>query len=185
MARGGTMDWIKKINWDKLKNPHPMFKQFIPTSEDPTDPFFLKVSKLQRLLMKRPLWLSDEYRTPQGIEAIIASFFSGSNFTVFYEVGEFQALIGFVNIQPEFKCELSLELIDAKIWGADLVRAGRELVELFVKEFRLKRISAGTADSRIARMAEMIGFKAEGYRPNDFMWDGKYYDKYLLGKYGE
>jgi len=185
MARGGTMDWIKKIDWDKLKNPHPMFKQFIPTSEDPKDPFYLKVSKLQRLLMKRPLWLSDEYRTAKGIDAIIYSYFSGFTFNVFYEAGDFQALIGFMNIQPEFKCEMTLKLIDADLWGADFVRVSKELVELFIEQFRLKRISIETADERIVRMAKMAGFEDEGKRPNDLMWEKKYYTKYLLGKYAE
>jgi len=162
-----------------------MFKQFIPTSEDPKDPFYLKVSKLQRLLMKRPLWLSDEYRTAKGIDAIIYSYFSGFTFNVFYEAGDFQALIGFMNIQPEFKCEMTLKLIDADLWGADFVRVSKELVELFIEQFRLKRISIETADERIVRMAKMAGFEDEGKRPNDLMWEKKYYTKYLLGKYAE
>ena len=179
------MDWVKQIDWERLKNPDPMFKLFTPTSAEPTDPFYLKVSKLQRLLMKRPLWLSDEYRTPKGIDAIIYSYFSGFTFNVFYEAGDFQALIGFMNIQPEFKCEMTLKLIDADLWGADFVRVSKELVELFIEQFRLKRISIETADERIVRMAKMAGFDGEGKRPNDLMWEGKYYEKYILGKYGE
>ena len=179
------VSWIKEIDWERLKNPDPMFKLFTPVSAEPTDPFYLKVSKLQRLLMKRPLWLSDEYRTAKGIDAIIYSYFSGFTFNVFYEAGDFQALIGFMNIQPEFKCEMTLKLIDADLWGADFVRVSKELVELFIEQFRLKRISIETADERIVRMAKMAGFEDEGERPNDLMWEGKYYKKYILGKYGE
>lgn len=135
--------------------------------------------------MKRPLWLSDEYRTAKGIDAIIYSYFSGFTFNVFYEAGDFQALIGFMNIQPEFKCEMTLKLIDADLWGADFVRVSKELVELFIEQFRLKRISIETADERIVRMAKMAGFEDEGKRPNDLMWEKKYYTKYLLGKYAE
>lgn len=181
------MDRIEDIDWGKLRNPDPMFKLFKPEdSNSPTDPFYKKVSKLQTLLMKRPLWLSDEYRTPQAIGAIIHSYFSGFTFNVFYEAGDFQALIGFMNIQPEFKCEITLKLIDTNIWGADFVRASKELVELFIKEFRLKRVSIETADRRIVKMAGMAGFVSESDgRPYDLKWEGKFYTKYLLGKYGE
>jgi len=179
------MDWVRDINWEKLKSPDPIFKVFMPDQTDPQDPFYLKLSRLQTLLKKRYLWLSDEYRTKQGIDAIIFSYFSGYTFNVFYEAGDFQALIGFMNIHPEFKCEMTLKLIDKNIWGADFVRASKKLVELYMKEFRLKRISIETADKRIVRMAEMAGFVMEGERPDDLRWDGKFYKKYLLGKYGE
>ena len=180
------MDWIENIDWERLRDPDPMFKLFKPEDPNsPVDPFYLKVSKLQTLLMKRPLWLSDEYRTPVAISSIITSYFSGFTFNVFYEVGDYQALVGFVNIQPEFKCELTLKLIDANIWGADFVRASKELIGLFIEQFRLKRITMETADRRIMKMAEMVGFKYEGERPNAFKWEGKFYIKYMLGKYGE
>jgi len=180
------MDWIKDMDVAKLREPNSIFKPFEPVNpEDPLDPFWMKVSRLQTLLMKRPLWLSDEYRTPQAINAIIHSYFSGYTFNVFYEAGDFQALIGFMNILPEFKCEITLKLIDPNIWGADFVRASKELVELFMEQLRLKRISIETADKRIVKMSEMAGFVDEGERPNDLRWEKKYYKKYLLGKYAE
>jgi hypothetical protein len=52
-----------------------------------------------------------------------------------------------------------------------------------MKEFMLKRISSATADVRIQRMAEMIGFVTEGAQPEAFRWNGKFYTKILLGKY--
>jgi len=178
------MEWIKDIDWERLKEPHPMFTPFVPKDPaDPTDPFYRKVSRLQTLLMKRPLWLSDEYRTEQGIDAIIDSYFRGYRFNIFYEAGDFQALIGFMDILPEFKCEITLKLIDKHLWGADFVRASKELVELFMKEMRLKRISIETADKRIVKMAKMVGFVDEGKRPNDLRWENRFYNKYLLGKY--
>ena len=74
------MDWIEKIDWDSLLFPNDTFTPFVPQDAgDPHDPFYTKVAKLQTLLRKRPLWLSDEYRTPQGINAILYSYFSGHN----------------------------------------------------------------------------------------------------------
>ena len=179
------MDWINNIDWEKLKDPDPMFKPFSPVdSTDPTDPFYKKVSRLQTLLMKRPLWLSDEYRTPQAINALATSYFSGLAFNIFYEIGDFQGLIGFQNILPEFKCAMTFKIWDKDLWGKTLVRAGKNLVELFIREFRLKRISSVTADDRIKRMAEMIGFEVEGEQPDAFRWNNKFYPLILLGKYG-
>ena len=180
------MDWLTQVKWESLLNPNNTFKPFVPQDiNNPNDPFFKKVAKLQTLLRKRPLWLSDEYRTTQGINAILHSYFSGYTFNVFYEAGDYDALLGFMNIHPEFKCEMTLKLINPKIWGADFVRASKDLIELFMKEMRLKRVSIETADRRIVRMAKMAGFVDEGERPNDLRWDGRYYNKYLLGKYGE
>jgi RimJ/RimL family protein N-acetyltransferase len=180
------MGWLELINWEGLKNPHPMFRIFTPEDpNNPKDPFYLKVARLQTLLMKRPLWLSDEYRTQESIEAIIHSYFSGISFNIFYEVGDFQALLGFMDIHPEFKCDLTLKLIDKKLWGADFVRASKQLVEKFMKEMRLRRVSMETADKRIVRMAKMADFNEEGYRPDSLRWEGKFYPKYILGKYGE
>lgn len=180
------MDWIKEIDTERLINPAPNFRLFLPENpDDPKDPFYEKVAKLQTLLIKRPLWLSDEYRTRRATDIIIESYFSGFTFNVFYEVGDFQALIGFMNILPQFKCEMTLKLVDPKVWGADFVRSSKELIDLFMKELRLKRISIETADERIVRMARMAGFEEEGFRPDDLRWDKKFYDKYLLGKYGE
>ena len=178
------MDWLKEIDWEKLKNPDPMFKLFTPTSAEPTDPFYLKVSKLQRMLMKQPLWLSDEYRSEPTIREAVHNYFSGNTFNVFYEAGDFQGLVGFKNIIPEFKCEMTFKIWDKSLWSKTLVRAGRDLTELYMKEFKLKRISSATADDRIRRMAEMIGFVVEGKQPNSFKWNNKFYPLILLGKYG-
>lgn len=179
------MDWLKEIDWEKMRNPHPDFRLFAPEKpDDPTDPFYVKVARLRALLMKRPLWLSDEYRTTKAIDLIITSYFSGFTLNVFYEWKDFGALIGFMDILPEFKCSITLKLIDPKIWGADFVRASRELIDMFMKNVRLRRISIETADPRIERMARWAGFVIEGKRPDDLRWDKKYYPKYILGKYG-
>ena len=130
------------------------------------------------------MWLSDEYRTPQAIEALTQSYFVAYVPTLFYEAGDFQALIGFINIHPESKCDMTLTVIDKDIWSRDFVRASKNLMDLVMKEFRLKRISTDTPDLRIVKMAKMAGFHDEGERPDDFKWDGKYYTRYILGYYG-
>ena len=180
------MDWVKDIDWAKMRDFNPNFKPFLPADyNDPQDPFYQKVSKLQRLLMKRPLWISDEHRTEKAIEAIVSYYFSQKNFSIWYEFGDFQAIIGFMDIYPGFKCELTLKLIDKNIWGADFLRAIKDLVDLYIKELRLKRVGTETMDKKIVRMAEMAGFLYEGSRPDFYRWENKFYPKYILGKYGE
>ena len=179
------MDWIKGIDWERLQHPHPSLRVFkCENPDDPTDPFFKKVARFQRLAMKEYLWLSDEYRNEQAIGVITNSYFFSGGFNVFYETGDFQALIGFTDIISGFKCNMTFKLIDKDIWGADFARAAKELFDLYIKEFRLKRISSETADIRILRMAQMGGFVLEGTRPDAFRWNKKYYPIYTMGKYG-
>ena len=175
---------ISQVDYQKLIEPHPMFKIFKPDEKDPII-FYKKINRLKKLMVEKYLWLSDEYRTSQAADAIISSYFSGISFNVFYEVGDFQALIGFMRILPEFKCEMTLKLIDENIWGADFARATKELIELYMEQFQLKRISTETSDKRIVRMTELAGFVQEGERPDDLRWKNKFYPKYILGKYGE
>ncbi|MGY5873862.1 MAG: GNAT family protein, partial [Candidatus Thorarchaeota archaeon] len=87
----------------------------------------------------------------------------------------------FINPIPGFKCAMSLNLLDKKIWGKEFIRAGRKLIEMYMDEFSLKRISTQTADPKIVRMAKMVGFKEEGERPLSFMFNQKLYPTYLLG----
>ena len=175
---------IKKLDVDKLTSPHPMAKIFKHEEGDALE-FYKKVAKFKSMMLKEYLWLSDEFRTDQAADLILANYFSGYVFNVFYEIGDFQALIGFTNILPEFKCSMTFKLMDKSIWGADFVRMAKELSELYIREFALKRISSETPDKKIVRMAEMIGFRLEGEQPDSFRWNKKFYPLYLMGKYGD
>lgn len=175
---------IEKINWDKLKSPHPLFKIFKPDEKDPIE-FYKKVGRLKKMLKEKHLYLSDEYRHDTGIEAVIHNYFSNLSFNIFYEIGGFQGLLGFLNILPEFKCGLTLKLWDKQVWSKEFVRASEKLLDLYINEFKLKKISTRSPDEKIVRMAEMVGFEVEGEQPYEFKWKGKFYTDYLLGKIKE
>ena len=174
------MDWIADVDWEKLANPNKFFTPLVPKApEDVEDPFYTKVVKFKRMLMDKYLWLPDEHRTEQSIDAIVGSFFAGNSCTVIYEVG------GFVNIIPGYKCEVTFKIWDKDLWNKSFVRAGRELLDLYTKELRLKRMSTSTADIKMVKFTKMFGFKEEGRLPNAFRWREKFYTKFLLGRYGE
>jgi len=180
------MDWLKDIDWGGLREPNEFFRVMMPENpNDPQDPFYLKMVKFKRMLMDRYLWIPDEYRSPEGVDSIINSYFQNIPFTVLYEVGDFQGMVAFVNIMPAYKCEVTFKIWDKKLWGKSFVRAGREILDIYQKEFRLKRIGTSSADRRMVKFARMFGFKDEGELPHAFRYKNKFYTKYLLGRYGE
>jgi RimJ/RimL family protein N-acetyltransferase len=166
---------FKKIDWEKLKNPSSLF-QVLHLTED-------KTKLIAGELMNGFLNLDDNFRNYESIYKSMSFYFCHS-FSVFYEVGQFQALLGITNIIPEHKADVMLKIFDKKFWGKDFVRETRSLLKLYMKELKLKRISAESPDPRIVKIAKMVGFKVEGVRNKDFRWDGKYYDNFLLGMEG-
>ena len=172
------MEEKAQVDWDKLKNPPGKFKLIEPDPD--TLEFHQRVVKLKDHLLNHYLETSDEHRNEQWLDYMIrcAQSMPGS---AMYEWGDFQALVGFVGTIPTFKCGMSFNLIDKKVWGKEFVRAGMKLIEMYMDEFDLRRISTQTADPKVVRLAEMIGFKVEGERPLDFMWNKKLYPTYFLG----
>jgi RimJ/RimL family protein N-acetyltransferase len=165
-------DW-KKIDWKKFERPSSAFRVLMRTEE--------KDKLIAHELKNGFLNLDDAHRNYESIYRLMNYYF-GYSFSIFYEVGqEMQALLGIININPQHKADLFFLLFDKKFWRKDIVREARSLFKLYMKELELKRISAGTADPRIVKMAKMCGFKVEGVRNKDFMWNEKYYDSFLLG----
>ena len=185
------MDMIN-VDYEKLKNPHPLFKWISLEGYDPnTVDYYLESNKLakklatfKRLLIERELWLSDEYRSEEAVNAILLAWFSGMQCTVVYEVGNFQGMVAITNIYPNFKANVTFKIWDKKLWGKELVRAGRELLDLYTEQFRLKRIGTETADPQVVKLAKLFGFTVEGESPCDFMWDKQLYTRYILGRQG-
>ncbi len=169
---------MAEVDWERLKNPPEPFKLIVPDYKDIG--FHKKVIKLKDHLMNKYLETSDENRTEERLEyAVKGGLFSYG--TAMYEAGDLDALVGFVNILPGFKCGLIFSLLDKKIWGKQFARAGQQLIKMYMEEFDLKRVGSQTADPKVKRLAEIIGFKDEGTRPKNFMWNQKLYPVYLLG----
>jgi len=150
-----------------------MFKLFKPTEE--------KLNFLGHQMMDGYLNLPDEKRNQEAIEFIIKyRFLPEMKNNVFYEIGNFGAIIGFIDIIPSHKCRLVMKFWNRKIWSKRLVREVRELIKATMKQHGLKRLEADTPDERVKRMAEMAGFELEGTKLLDFRWDGEFFPTYIL-----
>jgi len=158
---------------EKLSHPFPLFKVFVPTQE--------KLRLFAARLNDNYLWVSDEYRNKDSITAIIANNFLLSNFNIWYEIGDYDGLLGFLNVVPGHKCHMTMKLWNPQIWKPSAAKQGRSLIRLIMDEFQLKRIGSESADSKVVHLANIVGFKKEGARKHDFRWNGKMFPLIMLG----
>ena len=148
-----------------------IFTKFNPTED--------KIKALSKKLMNEPLYLSDEFRNYELIHKILFNGFSNKN-NIFYEIGEWGGLIGFVNIIPEFKCEIVFKLWSSGIWGFRFKTQIKELIKTIMGKYNLKRIATETADERMMRMGKIWGLKVEGRFKYAFRWEDKMYTIYKM-----
>jgi hypothetical protein len=161
-----------KIPWEKVKNPSPMFRLFEPSKE--------KFDIISKHLMEGFLNLSDDLRTASSIFKLMGSYFYNGN-NIIYEINEMDGLLGFTSIVPTWKADLLFKIFNKKLWKPSFVKEAGKLVKFIMHEFKLRRVSAETPDSRVMRMAKFISFKEEGFKEDGFVFDNKFYPKYLLG----
>lgn len=142
-----------------------------------------KVLKLIEVLKNGYLNMPDNLRDENRIKQILFNYFFVPNNTqhIFYEIGDFQGLLGFTNIVKGHRADIALKLWDSDIWCPSVVKESKKVFNYVMTEFQLIRLSAETPDLRVKRLAEIIGFKEEGVRDKDFMWDGELFDTFQLG----
>ena len=163
-----------KVTLERLLKPSEMFKKFEATPD--------KMKEIARHLMENMYSMSDELRDYDIIHGILRKYIT-SETCIFYEIGDMDGIFGFTDIIPGWKAHVVFELINREIWGKQLVRESRELIDLIMKSGDLIKLSSQTADERIKRMAKMIGFHLEGIRELEFSWDKKPYPIYLIGRF--
>lgn len=166
------VDTIIDKRYQKLINPSPLFTIFVPSEEG------LKL--IARHLMEGYLNLSDEYRNYDVIYRMLHMYLSDQS-CIFYEVGNMQAALGIIGIVPRLKASVFFKLLDTKLWKPQFLREIKQFFKLIMDTFELKRLSAESPDPRIAKMAVKAGFKIEGMRANDFLWNKQLYNNFLLG----
>ena len=171
------------LDLDALAHPNDDFFKVFKVENSPD--FFYKLNKIESMLHDKYLYLDDEYRNPQTIHTIMTNYLNGAlsgAINLFYEMGDFQGLIGFRKIIPGYKCRLFFKIWDKKLYGKNFVRAVRQLIDFIMDEFQLARISTESPDERAIKGGMLVGFKKEGEEENGFLWNGKFYKNYLLGK---
>jgi len=159
-----------------LAKPCGAFKIFFPSMEDE------ELKELAQYLMKKDRHLSDELRNYDIIWALIFQLFYGKEINLFYSIGDFQGVIGFLNILPSWKCSVMLKLWDSKVWKKSLVRDGIKLIDRLFNAFKLIRMETSSPDPRIVKIAKLVGFKEEGVKQKAFKWDGKLFDVTMLSQ---
>lgn len=143
-----------------------MFNKFMPTED--------KIKGLSKKLMEEPLYLSDEYRDWNLIHKMLFNNFSNKN-NIFYEIGDWGGIIGFVNIIPTFKCEIVFKLWNPELWGFRFRTQAKQLIKAIMEKYDLKRVATESADERMTRVAKICGFKVEGRFKYAFMWENQMY----------
>lgn len=160
----------------KLTKPNETFTLFYPTQE--------KFQELAYRLMKEEFYIPDEKRNWATIGQILRYYMSPVYFHLFYEIKNFQGLIGFTEIYPEYKANLLWKMWDKSVFNKTFVRHSLEVINLIMDTYKLKRLTTETADPKVIKMGKIAGFVKEGTQKNEYMWNGKLYDRHILAKYG-
>ena len=143
-----------------------IFKEFIPTED--------KIKALSKKLMEEPLYLSDEHRDWQLIHRALFNNFGNEN-NIFYEIGEWGGLVGFMNIVPDFKCEIGFKLWSPELWGFRFKTQFKQLIKAIMEKYDLKRMAGESPDEKMVRLAKICGFRVEGRFKYAFIWENKMY----------
>ena len=149
-------------------NKYPMFRLFQPTEG--------KILYFAKKLMEEYLYLDDQWRNYPDIYSIINRYISEWRHHVLYEIGEYDGLMGFTEIQPGWKAHMTFKLWNPKRWGADFVRQAKGFIGEIMDELQLIRLESASPDPRIVKMAKMVGFKVEGLRRAGFKWNNILHD---------
>lgn len=180
---------LQGIAWDKLRNPSKNFRVLNPTPE--------KLVDISARLLTEPMFLPDEHRNPTWVDLLVATMFAGPQLNWIYEVGDWKGIVAFQDIWPGYKAEASFLLWDnaftagaknAQVglrgklcWGADFIRELRDLADLVMREFKLKRLGLASPEEHTVRIAtKCLGFKVEGRQKYGFRYLGKTYTQNLL-----
>ena len=150
-----------------------LFKPLVPTEA--------KIKLLAKKLMEESLYLDDSHRDYNKIYQILFNGFSNGE-NLFYEIGEnfFSGIIGFVNVENNWRGEIVYKMWDEKLWGPKLIKQTRKLIKAIMDRFNLKRLSLETACEKAMRICRLWSFKIEGRFKYSFKWNDEFFTVYKL-----
>jgi RimJ/RimL family protein N-acetyltransferase len=161
----------------EITEPQGELQFFYPESQEDE-----KLKKFVSYLMKKDRYVSDELRNYDTLWQMVFSIFYGGKINLVFQIGDFQGMIGFLDIIPGWKCRLMFKIWDKAIWNKQNIRDGRKLVDRMFDKFDLIRMEVHSADPVMFKMSKMFGFKEEGRMLKAFKWDGKIYDLALFSR---
>jgi hypothetical protein len=151
---------------------YPLFRLFEPTEG--------KIVYFAKKLLDEYLYLDDQWRNYTAIYQIITGMLMDTRRNVIYEIGQFDGLLGFTGILSGWKATLTFKLWNKERWGPDFVRQASRFIREVMDELQLIRLETSSPDPRIVKMAKMIHFEVEGVQKYNFLWDGKFFDNYMM-----
>jgi hypothetical protein len=180
-------------DWDRLRHPSANLHVLVPTPE--------KLVDISARLLTYPMFLADEYRNPAWVDLLVASMFGGPQFNWIYEIGDWRGILAFQDIWPGYKAEASFLLWDncflpgakkeriglrgSLCWGADFIRELRDVADLVMGEFKLKRLGLSSPEQTTVDIAKLLGFKVEGRQRWGFRFEGDLYTQNIMRKIKE
>lgn len=156
----------------RLLAPSPSFRHFIYDER--------KVLTWAFHLLDDPLYVEDYARDYKSVLQLVGWFLFGDAMNLTYEIGGGGGVLTLSTIIPGHKCKADWYMWNKRIWGPDFAREARALVDMVMAEFNLKRIWSSTANPRIAKFVKGMGGTIEGVKKQDFLFDGKLHDNYML-----
>ena len=151
-----------------------IFHPFIPTPD--------KLEFIRNAMLNDKESMIDDQRTPEDVDRYISSAYVGSDMSFCYEIGDFCGVLAFVGIKPGFKASMLWHQWDFSIFNKTLVREAVVVITSMMGALDLHKVEIGTGETRVARLARMLGFEDEGVKKDSMRWGGKLHDMYLLGK---
>ena len=143
------------------------FKPFKPTD--------VKIKELADRLMNDYLYLPDEFRDFKIIHKLLFNGFGNEELNTFWEIGEFDGILGFVNILKGHKAGVVFKLWNKELWGIGFVKEIKKLIKSIMEECNLKRVETETPDLKMVKAAKLCQFRVEGRFKNAFVWEKKMY----------
>ena len=156
------------------KSQLTLLRPFLPSITDE------KLKVLATKMMESPFYLSDEWRNYESIWKLLFEYFNKPSGHVFYEIGDFGGILGFVNIMTNWKADVTFKLWNKDLWKPSLAKELKKTRNMVMKLFKLKRLSLDSGDERMIKFAKIFGFKVEGRQASNYMWDGKLGTRYIM-----
>jgi RimJ/RimL family protein N-acetyltransferase len=176
----GKREAMELEEFGKIVEPCGAFELFYPDSQDDD-----RLKVFVGHLMKKRWYVSDEFRNYDTLWQMVFHMFYGKQLNLIYSIGDFQGILGFLDIIPQHKCSVMLKLWDKDAWKKTTVRDGMRLIDRLFDRFQLLRMETSSPDPRIIKIAEMVGFSEEGKKVKGFKWDGKVFDITTLSRIKE
>lgn len=185
---------VQDINWERLRHPSAHFRVLTPTPAQLVD--------ISERFLTYPMFLADEHRNAEWVDLLVATMFAGPMMNLVYEIGEWKGIVAFQDILPGYKAEMNFLLWDNEFtlgakkeqvglrgklcWGADFIREIKDLVDLVMSEFKLKRLGLASPEEHTVRIAtKFLGFKVEGRQKYGFRYEGHLFTQNLMRRVRE